>query len=191
MPTFDRGFKSFAERTAIGLRRELNLLPHDPLDPVKLASSLDIRLLTPAEIQDLPADILHQLLENDPFGWSAVTLLLGKDAVVIYNPRKSKGRKAVDIMHELAHVLLNHQPAMIILSADGATAMRTFDARQEDEANWLSWCLLLPRDGLVYAKRSRMTVPQIAEHFAVTEVLVNFRVRISGVEAQFRRTRSA
>ena len=191
MPTFDRGFKSFAERTAVSLRRELNLDPHDPLDPTKLANSLGVGLLSPAEIPHLPTDVLSQLLESDPWGWSAVTLLVGEGAMIIYNPRKSRARRASDLMHELAHLLLDHQPALMMFSQDGAMAMRTFDAKQEDEANWLSWCLLLPRDGLVHAKRMRMTVSQIAEHFGVSEVLVNFRIRMSGVEAQFRRPRSA
>jgi Zn-dependent peptidase ImmA (M78 family) len=68
--------------------------------------------------------------------------------------------------------------------------MRSYDARQEDEANWLAWAILLPRAALLDAKRSGMAVPQIAEQFGVSEVLVRFRMRICGVNAQIRAAQS-
>ena len=54
---------------------------------------------------------------------------------VIYNGKNSKGRQSSDIVHELAHVILDHEPCQGILSMDGEIAMRSFDAKQEDEAN--------------------------------------------------------
>lgn len=188
MGTLDRGFKSWAERTSLALRRELELAPHQPLDPSQLAKSLEVDLWTPNDIPGLPREVLEQLLNRDPWGWSGVSLSLDSRGVVIYNPRKSKGRKASDITHELAHFILDHKPATIILFQDGSIGMRTFDTKQEDEANWLAWCLLLPRDGLVWAKRANLTTAQIADHFGVTESLVTFRLNMSGVEAQFQRT---
>src|SRR5215470_8191961 len=131
MPTLDRGFKSFAERTAASLRKELGLPPYDPLEPIALARFLGVTLLEPRQIAGLPRDVIQQLLEVDPWGWSAVTLLFGDEVLVIYNPRKSTGRRASDIMHELAHVVLNHEPSTLILSQDGAVGMRTFNAKQE------------------------------------------------------------
>src|SRR5437016_1394810 len=158
MSTLERGFKSFAERTAGSLRTELGLAPHDPLEPVRLAEYLGVKLLEPRQISGLPGDVTGQLLERDPWGWSAVTLFLGEDVLVIYNPRKSKGRRASDITHELAHVILNHEPSTLILSQDGALGMRTFNPKQEDEANWLSWCLLLPREALIHSRRAKLSV---------------------------------
>jgi Zn-dependent peptidase ImmA (M78 family) len=89
-------------------------------------------------------------------------------------------------MPELAHVLLEHEPAKVILSYDGSIVMRTFDARQEEEAGWLAGCLLLPRVALLRAVRARQTSAEIAEVFGVTEVLTNYRIRICGVDAQVR-----
>jgi hypothetical protein len=60
-------------------------------------------------------------------------------------------------MHELAQFSPDHQQATIILSAGCNLAMRTFDQKREDEANWLASVLLLPRDALVWAKRTRLT----------------------------------
>ena len=187
MPAFDRGFKSWAERTSLTLRRELELDPHDSLDPAQLAKYLEVNLWTPKDVPGLPQEVIDQLLHRDPWGWSAVSLLLDGRGLVIYNPRKSKGRQSSDITHELAHFILDHQPGTIILSQDGSIGMRTFDRKQEDEANWLAWCLLPPREGLVAAKRAKLTAAQIAERYGVTEPLVTFRVNMSGVEAQFQR----
>lgn len=185
MATFERGFKSWAERTSLGLRRELKLAADAPLAPVVLAAHLGIGLWTPADVPGMTQDVLDQLLESDPWGWSAISFTVNGHGTVIYNPRKSSGRQASDIAHELAHFILDHQPATIILSAELDLAMRSFDAKQEDEANWLAWCLLLPREALVRSRLRRLSVAQIAEDYGVSETLVNMRMNRTGVRAQF------
>src|SRR5512138_1204664 len=104
MTTLDRGFKAWAERTALGLRRELGVGSLAPLAPERLAECLGVELRTPDQIAGLSPDARKQLLEADPRGWSAVTVNRdGRGALVIYNPRNSRGRQASDIAHELAH----------------------------------------------------------------------------------------
>jgi Zn-dependent peptidase ImmA (M78 family) len=76
-----------------------------------------------------------------------------------------------------------------VFSEDGQMATRTFDQKQEDEANWLGWGLLLPREALMAARRSRMVNAQIAEAYGVTERLVSYRVQLTGVDVQLRRGR--
>jgi hypothetical protein len=192
MPTFERGFKAWAERTAAAVRRDLGLSFEQALEPRRLAAHLGIQVINPlTDLPGLAPDILNQLLENDPWGWSAATLQIGDRAIVIFNPRKSKGRQASDIIHELAHVMLGHEPATLVFSEDGQIATRTFDQRQEDEANWLGWALLLPREALVVARRSRMLNAQIAEAYGVTEKLVGYRLQMTGVDVQLRRRRFA
>ena len=185
MPSFDRGFKSSAEHMSLTLRRELGLAEADRLDPVGLARHLDVDLWTPYDVPDLPKDVLNQLLKEDPWGWSAASVVSDGRGLVIYNPRKSKARQASDITHELAHFILDHEPSTIILSQDVGIAMRTFDRKQEDEANWLAWCLLLPREALVWAKRAQLSTAGIATRFGVAKALVTFRLNVSGVETQF------
>jgi len=134
-------------------------------------------------------DVLGQLLRNDPWGWSAVSVYQAKRAIVIYNPQHSPGRQASDVMHEIAHLILDHQPATVVMSQDGSFVMRSYNQRQEDEANWLAWCLLLPREALLRCKKLGLSTPEIVEMYGVTETLVNFRLRITGVESQLRATR--
>lgn len=164
----------------------MGLKPEDRVDPLRLAEFLEMKVCTPKSL-GLPERILDQLLNKDPWGWSAVSLQLPSDGgLIIYNPKNSKQRQASDITHELAHFILNHQPATIILSSNGDLAMRTFDKKQEDEANWLAFCLLLPRAALLSSKYGGLTSEEIADRYQVSKVLVNFRLNVSGVQAQFR-----
>ena len=185
MPTLERGFKSWSERVAQTLRDELGLESADPVDPLELAKILGIEILTPHGVPGLPSEVLEQLLQVDPWGWSALSLKLPDGRfLLIYNPRKSSGRQASDIIHELAHFILDHKPATIILSPDGELAMRSFDPKQEEEANWLGWCILLPRDALLKSRRKGLEIGDIAKHYGVTESLVRFRLNKSGVDTQ-------
>jgi Zn-dependent peptidase ImmA (M78 family) len=186
MAVLDRGFKSWAERTSLGLRRELGLSARSRLDPHQLASYLAVIVWTPRDVPGMPEKALYQLLQRDPWGWSAVTCTVGEQAIVIYNPSHPPGRQAGDITHELAHVLLDHKAGTLIMSQDGAMVMRSYDRKQEEEADWLSRCLLLPRDSLMWARRERLTPGQIAVHFGVTEPLVVYRLRMTGVDAQMK-----
>ncbi len=186
--TLERGFKSWAERTGASLRRELGLTQFQPLDPRSLADYLQVRLVTPQDVPGIPDTLLNQLLEVDPWGWSAVTLIQGEAAVVVYNPKHSSGRQASDITHEMAHLILGHQPATMIMSPDGSFVMRSYNQKQEEEANWLAWAVLLPREALLAFKRRKADASRIATEFGVTETLVKFRLRVTGVESQLRAT---
>ncbi len=190
MATFDRGFKSWAERSAANIRHELGIGPCDALDVRKLADFLEVRIITPKEIPGVPPDVLHQLLEKDPFGWDAVSIISSNGVVLlVYNPRKSSGRKVSDISHELAHVILEHKPSTVIFSHDGSFALRTFDQKREDEANWLAWSLLLPREALIRTMQKGISIEEIAESYGVTTQLVNYRLSVTGVKMQLSRMR--
>lgn len=187
--TLDRGFKAWAERTATSIRTELGLSKTAPLEPARLAEHLDVVLWTCADVPGITPDILQQLAVNDPWGWSAVTVAVEGRIIVVCNDRKSGGRQASDITHELAHVILSHEPATVILSESVDLSMRTFDQKQEDEANCLAWALLLPRDALFDARKSRLSVDSIATTFGVTETLVQYRLRMTGIDVQLQRRR--
>ena len=187
--TLDRGFKAWAERTATSIRGELGLSNTAPLPPGRLAEHMDVVLWTCADVPGITPDILQQLAFNDPWGWSAVTVAVQGRTIVVYNDRKSTGRQASDITHELAHLILNHEPATVILSEAIDLSMRTFDQKQEDEANCLAWALLLPRDALFEVRKRRQPLERIAAAFGVTETLVQYRLRMTGIDVQLSRGR--
>src|SRR5688572_14486706 len=166
MSTLDRGFKSWAERTSLAFRKELVVSIEDPIRPELVAEYLGIELWTPNLVPGITQDILNQLLRVDPWGWSAAGVQVQDRGIIMYNPRHSRARQVSDIMHELAHFILDHQPAKIILSPDlDGLTMRSFNQKQEDEANCIAWTLLVPRDGLLRAKQRRFSVEQIAEQY--------------------------
>lgn len=187
MGVLERGFKTWAEQLALSIRRELDVAPHAPLAPSALALHLGVRVWTPHDVIGLPQAVLDQLLRNDPDGWSAVTCAVGGEALIIHNPQHSAARQNSDLAHELAHIILEHEPSKLVLSHDGTMVMRSFDDKQEEEANWLGWCLLLPRPALMHAMKSRLATPAIAQQWSVSEQLVEFRIRMTGVRVQLRR----
>lgn len=190
-PTLERGFKAWSERTASAVRKQFALPPTGPLDPWRLAEKLGVRIVSPLDYPDLESDVRDQLLQRDPGGWSAATLFVGETAIVVFNPTSTLGRRASDITHELAHIMLGHDPATVVFSEDGQMATRTFDQKQEDEASWLGSTLLLPRDALVAARRKRMAKAEIAQAYGVSEPLVRYRLQVTGVEFQMARAKTA
>lgn len=186
MATLERGFKSWCERSALAIRAELSIEAHGTLKARDLAEHLGVELFTPESIPGLPADVHEQLTQRDPQGWSAVSFTVDGINTIIFNGNNSRGRQSSDIMHELSHVILNHEPTQVILSMDGQIAMRTFDTKQEDEANWLGWTLLLPRTALMHCTSLQLSPAQIAAEYEVSEQLVNFRSRITGIHRQSR-----
>jgi Zn-dependent peptidase ImmA (M78 family) len=67
--------------------------------------------------------------------------------------------------------------------------MRSFDAKQEDEANWLAWTLLLLRPALMHCIQRGRGTAQIADEYDVSEQLVKYRSGITGVSRQSRARR--
>lgn len=191
MGSLVRGFKTWAERTAASIRAELDLPAYAPLTLEKLAEFLDVVLLSPNHVAGLSAEAKAQLLVNDVEGWSAVACTAGDRRIVIFNPAHSFARRSSDIAHELAHILLDHEPGKMVISQGGEMVMRNFDQTREEEADWLGWSLLLPREALVHAARLGRTREQIAREFRVSRQLVEYRMRMTGVDRQFRRPRKA
>jgi hypothetical protein len=183
----ERGFKTWAENVAINIRGDMELPAHAPLSAHELAKHLDVVLWTPHDVPNIPADVVAQLLEHDPDGWSAVTCLANGTARVIYNPKHSPARQNSDIAHELAHIILEHEPGKIVVSHDASIVMRSFDPKQEEEANWLGWSLLLPRTALAHATRAHLGTTEIARKWVVSEQLVEYRTRMTGIRKEFKR----
>ena len=187
---FARGFKTWCENTAVGLRRQVGVEPEDPLEPAALAEHLDVIVWAADAVPGADDETLRVLLQDDPSSWSAVTVHAGGRSVIITNSAHSGGRPASDLMHELAHLILGHEPARVDVSEDGHLVLHTFDRAQEDEANWLSGCLLLPRVALLSAKEQGWALHRIARHYGVSEAMARYRLNVSGVEAQMNRRKT-
>lgn len=186
---FERGFKTWCEKYAVSKRLELGLKPHAPLDAFKLAESLGVKVWTPSDVPGLSKDALKVLLRNDgktPSCWSAVTLVINNRVLVILNSSHSPARQSSDLTHELAHRIRGHKAQEVAVTAEGLMMLKSYDKIYEDEADWLSGCLLLPREALVDIKRRRMSHAEAAENFGVSVKMLSYRIAMTGVNRQFK-----
>ena len=94
-------------------------------------------------------------------------------------------------MHELAHIILGHEPATMFFIAEENIALRGFNKTSEDEADWLSGTLLLPRDALVHIRNTRMADSKAGETYFVSKRLLDYRMRMTGVDREFSRRSNA
>jgi hypothetical protein len=181
-----RGFKAHGERLATGLRDKLGLKPGDPADPAKVATLLGIEIVSGG---DLIGRARFEELERLQAGaFSACTFIPapGK-AVVVYNPLHPPARLASDIVHELAHVILDHRLSR--LEQLNGISFLSCDVEQEEEATWLAGCLLLPRPLLMSCLLRRMDEAAIATSHGVSEKMVTYRINVTGVRRQLARAR--
>lgn len=181
----ERGFKARCEEMSRSLREEIGLDAIAPLNPDQLASYLGVAVW-PVTSLGLGRDDLNQLIHKDPDAWSAITVsACGREAIVV-NPRHRGGRHSSDVMHELAHLLLGHQPSTMFFAGNGDMALRGYDPSAEEDANWLAAALLLPREALVSARKRRSLVLEICECYGVSRQMLAFRTRVTGIDRQFR-----
>lgn len=187
---FARGFKTWCEEFSVQVRRELGLAPTASLDPLTLAESLEVEIWTPSQLPELPQDVCERLLASHSDHWSASTISHGRRHVVIYNPSHSPARQRSDLTHELAHILLDHNPTQVFISPPSGYALRTHDKDQEAEANWLAGCLLLPRTALLNIRRNIMDDKKACQFYGVSSDLLRYRFNVSGVDIQLKRMTS-
>jgi Zn-dependent peptidase ImmA (M78 family) len=179
-----RGFKAEAERLADSLRADMGLAAAEPGEPLAIARHLDVRVHAAADL--VGARPLKELNRIQTDAFSAITFRLrsGRTSVV-YNSEHSLARINSDVAHELAHLILNHDTATI--ERIGEWNFFTCNSDQEDEANWLAGCLLLPRPLLLKVGRRGWDVERIAREYNVSKAMARFRLNASGVALQLRR----
>ena len=179
-----RGFKSWCERVAAEYRRSLGLGLTEALDPRALAVELNVRVLTPEDLPHLPHSSLKQLTETGSDSWSAVTIFQSGIRLVILNSGHSLSRQTNSLSHELAHLILNHRSDDAEISLEGVLFRSSFDKEQEEEADWLAACLLVPREGLLQLFWRTKSPRILAERFGVSPALIKWRLRMTGVTRQ-------
>lgn len=112
---FARGFKTWAENTALAVRSRLKLSSIDPLSCEQLAAHLGVHIWELSAIAELPPESLTYLTSKQGNEWSAVTVAAAK-TVIVLNPSHSGARRSSSGMHELAHILRGHEPAQVTIT---------------------------------------------------------------------------
>lgn len=176
-----RGFKSEAELIAGDVRKKLGVGSSESVTPKMIADLLGIKIHAGDDL--IRFEKFKELEELQPGAFSACTLQPnGKEKVIVYNPLCAKSRTRSDLAHELAHILLNHNMSQIVRLGD--ITFLSCDQTQEEEAAWLSGCLLLPRALLLAEVRRGSDAKAIARSYGVSEKMAQYRLNVTGVVRQ-------
>lgn len=186
---FRRGFKTSSEETALKIRRKLELAPHAPINPAAIARLLAVPVLMLKELNELPDEVRIRLMQDHSDAWSAITVSDGNKHLIVLNPTHALTRTNSSLAHEIAHLILGHEPSMMFMTPQSGVSLRTYNKDQEDEANWLAGCILLPRDALLQIRRRGLTDDQICNEYGVSTAMFRFRINSTGVDVQFQRGR--
>lgn len=151
------------------------------VQPEVLAELLGIEVRAGDEL--IPRERFSALEDIQPNSFSACTLRPSPDRVVIvYNPLSAQSRQRSDVAHELAHVLLDHNLSRV--ERLGEVTFLSCDPTQEEEAGWLSGCLLLPRALLLAEVRRGSGAKEIAKKYGLSEKMARYRLNVTGVVRQ-------
>lgn len=177
-----RGFKAEAERTSAAIRAKLGIAATERLQLPKLADSLGAEIRCASDLVDLSR--LKDIERLQPGAFSACTFEIGNRRIVVWNPLAQPGRTTSDIAHELSHLLLEHAVREVITIGD--LSFFGCDPDEEQEANWLAGCLLLPRPLLVSELRKGLDAASIATKFDVSRQMADYRINATGAARQTR-----
>ena len=184
MVEFQRGFKTRANKIALGLRKQLGSSGTAPLDPRDVLHRLSIQIVPLSEFQRICPCETAALLSNSG-GFSAMLLPVERGKrIIIHNDSHSPRRQVSDLSHEVAHVLLAH-PAEIVCMGDLA---RRADSLVEAEAAYLGGCILVPNEAAHRIAFSGVDSHKAADGYGVSEEMITYRLRMSGALKRARRS---
>lgn len=173
------------EHNALDLRHELAL----PLNE-RLSVDAAFDLLNEV-IGVLPHSALgmHEALKTHFSGtrsnhWSGMCIKCpDNDHLVVYNDSHPPARVRATLMEEFFHLWLGHPPSTIRVHSSGKGS-RTFNESVESEAYGSGAAALVPYQSLKSMVSDGADNKEIADHFLVSEQLVNFRIKVSKIKAK-------
>ena len=179
-----RGFKSECESIATAVRAEMGLAAHAPLDARDLADHLSIPLHPLSSLSGNGNGVAAAIryVEVNAAVLSAMTIFPewpSRRRVVVFNDTNSDARQNSDVAHELSHGLLLHEPRHPIING-----CRDYTKVDEDEAAWLSGCLLVPREAAVVVAMANTPMGIAAVEYGVSTQMMTYRVNSTGARKQ-------
>lgn len=187
---YRHGFKKEAEDYAIEFREELELAPHDPLCPRKLAKHLEIPVSGISDNDDLGEEVINYWRSNPNPAFSGLIIQNGTRKEIHHNDFHHPRRQNSNIAHELAHIILGHD-LTVPFNSDFE---RDYDLDIENEAKWLGATLLLPKAATVHIVKNQMRQSDIEEIYEVSYGLYKYRLQVTdtmGLIKNYRRKHSS
>jgi Zn-dependent peptidase ImmA (M78 family) len=186
---FKHGFKKQAEEMALEVRARMMIAWDGRLDPRELARHVGVPVfdLKALVAVGMPESSLRHLLGNGRKEFSAALFKRDGLRLIVANPVHSIGRQASNIVHEVAHLLLEHEPPEAVLEA----GCRRWNEVMENEADWLAGELLVPRRAALAIARSGADVESSALRYGVSAQMMRWRLNHSGALKQAEREQVA
>jgi Zn-dependent peptidase ImmA (M78 family) len=177
-----RGFKTLANKHASEFRKKLNIAPHGPLCPWKLARHLEVPIFELSNFIDDDHAANYFLSEKGLYEFSGGTFSLHRKTIIVLNDGHEKTRQASDLSHELSHLILKHKPSHPIDNS----GLRKYDQSNEDEANWLGPALLVSEEAALHVVCNGYSVSEAAEIYSVTQDVMTMRLGVTGAYKRIR-----
>lgn len=175
------------ERNAIAAKRVFGLPDGAAVDPYVVAASLRVPVVNQtSQFEAIPEPTRSTMLSSRE--WTAGTLEGPAGPVVILNPHHAATRLRVTLAEEIAHLVMGHPPSTISTSTAGG---RTYNAVVEDEAFSVGGALVMPYGQLFRLVKSGASITRIADAFAVSTAMAQYRVNRTGLSRMHRRRSGA
>jgi uncharacterized protein DUF955 len=166
------------EHNGLDLRDELGL-PIEACLSHEAAFDLlpNVQVLPHSDLALEPCDA-HYFAGSRSGNWSGMCVPCPDgQTMVIYNAHHALGRIRATLMEEFFHLWLEHPPTKLrLLAKDGGG--REFDSSKESEAYGSGAAALVPYKSLRAMLEGGQSVQSIADHFLVSEKLVDYRISV-------------
>ena len=178
-----RRTKADLARFAAEVRRdELGLTEYERLCPYTLAELYGITVYSLSDLirAGCSPETIAFFTTERPDVWSAALVPDGTGQFILENTAHSRLRRRSNVGHEMAHLLLEHEPDRILFTADGRACKDPASAAVEKEATELSGELLLPQAAARRAAVRNLTDEQVADDFDVSVEFARWRMGVTG-----------
>ena len=165
------------EHNGLDLRHELDLPLDDRLSPEAAFSTLEEVYVAPHGDSDLPEVVAH-FRNSASRNWSGMCIPYLDLTLVVFNDSHPPRRIRATLMEEFFHLWLGHEPTQLRVFSNGESK-RDFDHAKESEAYGSGAAALVPYKPLRSMLEGGRSIRTIADHYLVSEQLVDFRIRVS------------
>jgi hypothetical protein len=188
------------ELRALGLRDFAGVEADQPLDPFMLAEFAKLLVVDFEQIKGLSGESREHLLGDAADEWSGGACsrpLPNGWKIVILNPAHGLHRNRATLMEEISHVFLGHQAnRLAVMSGPPAAAggpgtsskvlARDYNKADEEAAYAVGAAALVPFAALHRAVLAGHTAEQIARRFGVSRQLVEYRIKVTHLWAEYK-----
>lgn len=167
------------ELRAIELKRAHGFGSYAAVDPETLARAMDAHIVDEGWFASLAPALRRAVLVDHRDRWSAGSITVEGQLIILANPRHPETRRTVTLLEELVHHGLGH-PKSELTVRDGVV-MRTCRHDVEDEAYAVATALVMPYPTLFAHVKAGRAIDELETPAPVSHECRRFRVKRAGL----------